>query len=83
MMVERTGYVATLSRRLAETQARGFDVGLCDPPLPLGRRANRMIWHERTNADPGARFFRQLVRQAAAASVDYAPPSTVTGGRRR
>ena len=65
-IVERTGYVATLSRRLAETQARRFDVVLREPPLPLGKRATRMLWHERTDADPGARFLRQLVREAAA-----------------
>lgn len=66
LIVERTGYVATLSRRLAETQARRFNVALCDPPLALGKRATRMLWHQRTDADPGARFFRQLVRDAAA-----------------
>lgn len=65
-IVERNGYVATLSRRLAETQARRFDVVLREPPLPLGKRATRMLWHERTDADPGARFLRQLVREAAA-----------------
>lgn len=67
VIIERTGYIATLSRRLAETQARRFDVVLREPPLSLGKRATRMLWHERTDADPGARFFRQLVRDAAAA----------------
>lgn len=65
LIVERTGYIATLSRRLAETQARRFSVVLREPPLALGKRATRMLWHDRTDADPGARFFRQLVRDAA------------------
>lgn len=65
LIVERTGYIATLSRRLAETQARNFGVSLCEPPLSLGKRATRMIWHQRTDADPGARFLRELVQQAA------------------
>jgi DNA-binding transcriptional LysR family regulator len=64
-IVERTGYIATLSRRLAETQARRFDVALLEPPLQLGKRPTRMIWHERNEADAGARFFRRLVQQAA------------------
>ena len=64
-IVQRTGYVATLSRRLAEVQARSFDVALCEPPLALGQRSTRMVWHARTDADPGARFLRQLVREAA------------------
>ena len=66
LMIERTGYVATLSRRLAEAQARLFNVALCEPPLALGARPTRMIWHERTHLDPGARFFRELVQEAAA-----------------
>jgi DNA-binding transcriptional LysR family regulator len=69
LIVERTGYIATLSRRLAETQARRHQVALCEPPLALGKRATRMLWHERTDVDPGARFFRQLVREAATAAL--------------
>jgi DNA-binding transcriptional LysR family regulator len=69
LMVERTGFVATLSRRLAEAQAHTSDVVLREPPLRLGTRATRMIWHERTDSDPGASFFRRLVQEAAAASA--------------
>ncbi len=64
LLVER-GYVATLSRRLAEAQARNHDVECRETPIALGERATRMIWHERTDADAGARFLRQLVRDAA------------------
>jgi len=64
LLVER-GYVATLSHRLAQVQARDYDLTLCEPPLALGQRATRMIWHDRTDADPGSRFLRQLVRDAA------------------
>jgi DNA-binding transcriptional LysR family regulator len=69
LLVER-GYVATLSRRLAQAQARSYELSLCDPPLALGERATRMIWHDRTDADPGSRFLRQLVRDAAATLSD-------------
>lgn len=69
LVVERTGYVATLSRRLAEAQAQRHAVVLCEPPLSLGKRATRMLWHERTDVDPGARFFRQVLREAADATL--------------
>lgn len=68
LIVERTGYVATLSRRLAQTFSSRFAVALCEPPLSLGKRATRMVWHQRTDQDPAARFFRQLVLEAAGAS---------------
>lgn len=66
MMVEHGGYIATLSRRLAETQAHLFEVKLCEPPFSLGKRSTRMLWHERSDVDPGAKFFRDLLREAAA-----------------
>ena len=65
LMVEHGGYIATLSRRLAETQARLFNVTLCEPPLSLGKRSTRMLWHARSEVDPGAKFLRDLVREAA------------------
>ena len=65
MMVEHGAYIATLSRRLAETQARLFNVTLCEPPLSLGKRSTRMLWHARSEVDPGAKFLRDLVREAA------------------
>lgn len=76
LLVER-GYVATLSRRLAQAQGRVYDVAWCEPPLSLGRRATRMIWRERTHADPAARFLRELVRDAAA----RLPPLTSRAAR--
>lgn len=63
-VVERSDLVATISRRLAQAQARHHRVVLCEPPLSLGKRATRMLWHERTDADPGARFFRGLIVEA-------------------
>jgi DNA-binding transcriptional LysR family regulator len=76
LLVER-GYVATLSRRLAQAQCRVYDVAWCEPPLSLGRRATRMIWHERTQSDPASRFLREVVRDAAA----RLPPLTSRAAR--
>lgn len=65
LMVERAGFVATLSERLARAQAERYAVAICEPPIALGKRSTRMIWHARTEVDPGARFLRELVREAA------------------
>jgi len=64
LMVAQGGYIATLSRRLAQSQASIHPVALGEPPIALGRRATRMIWHERTHTDAGARFFRELVHES-------------------
>jgi hypothetical protein len=32
--------------------------------FPMPRLTTVMVWHERTDADPGAWFFRQLVGEA-------------------
>lgn len=65
LVVARTGCVATISRRLAETYARVLPLALREPPLSLPARSAQMVWHERTEADEGARFFRALVREVA------------------
>lgn len=65
LVVAETGLVATLSRRLAETYAPLLDLELRDPPVDLSRRAVQMIWHRRSDADEGARWFRRLVSDVA------------------
>ncbi len=61
LVVERTGYVATLSARLATLYASLLPLDVRPPPVKLGPRPVQMIWHERTDRDPGARFFRELI----------------------
>ena len=73
-IVERTDYVATISRRLARAYASRFAITVCEPPFSLGTRPTRMLWHERTAADAGSRFFRELIRRAAAESQRDATP---------
>jgi DNA-binding transcriptional LysR family regulator len=63
--VLRTGYVATLSARLAARYAEFLPLALRTPPVDMGTRSIRMFWHPRTDQDPGARFFRSLVAEAS------------------
>jgi DNA-binding transcriptional LysR family regulator len=64
-VVLRTGYVATLSARLAEVYASCLQLEVRTPPLALSPRPVQLIWHQRTDGDPAARFFRDLVVDAA------------------
>jgi DNA-binding transcriptional LysR family regulator len=63
--VAESAYVATLSRRLAELYAPRFGLSLREPPIDLQERNVQMVWHRRTDHDPGARFFRGAIRQAS------------------
>jgi DNA-binding transcriptional LysR family regulator len=60
-VVLETGYVATLSARLARRYASVFPLTVRATPFALPPRPVEMLWHERTDRDPGARFFRELV----------------------
>jgi DNA-binding transcriptional LysR family regulator len=64
LVVARTGAIATLSRRLATVYAGDARLALREPPVDMHRRKLQMIWHQRTDADQGARFLRALVREA-------------------
>lgn len=61
LVVLRLGYVATLSSRLATLYASFLPLDVRTPPLALSPRPVQMIWHERTDTDPAARFFRDIV----------------------
>jgi DNA-binding transcriptional LysR family regulator len=65
LVVLRSGYVATLSARLAHVYAGFLPLSLRAPPVTLSPRPVQMIWHQRTDTDPGAHFFRQLLIDAS------------------
>jgi DNA-binding transcriptional LysR family regulator len=65
LVVLRTGYVATLSARLAEVYASFLPLELRAPPLRMAAVPVQMVWHRRTDQDAGARFFRSLVVDAS------------------
>lgn len=74
-VVAELGYVATMSRRLCEVYAKLLPLEVCEPPVDVGARWSQMIWHRRTDADEGARFFRSLVRESAASPLTTASAS--------
>jgi DNA-binding transcriptional LysR family regulator len=65
LVVAQTGLVATLSRRLAVSYARCLPVDVRETPIDLSERAVQMVWHQRSDADGGAKFFRDLIAAVA------------------
>lgn len=88
-VVHETGLLATLSRRLALPYAERGLVELSEPPFALPTYGVRMIWHPRTDSDPAARFFRDLIgevfREAAKphdGQAEGRAPATLGAARR-
>jgi len=66
--VSRTDAAAVLPERLATLFCNLVPLKIVPVSFPLPRVPMVMVWHERTDADPGARFFRQLVQEAVKGS---------------
>ncbi len=64
MMASRTDYVAGLPSRAAEVLCDAFPIRIARTTFPLPSIGMSVMWHERTDADPGARYFRRLVADA-------------------
>jgi DNA-binding transcriptional LysR family regulator len=60
----QTDAVAVLPDRLAKLCCRILPLTIVPTVLPLPRLKTVMAWHERTDADAGAAYFRQLVVDA-------------------
>jgi DNA-binding transcriptional LysR family regulator len=64
MAAAETDCVAALPDRVARLCVRLLPLKRVTPTFPMPRLTTVMVWHERTDADPGATFFRQLVAEA-------------------
>lgn len=53
--------VAALPRRLAENCAEAAGLAVCPVPLPSPGYDMRMVWHQRTTADPAQQWLRELI----------------------
>jgi len=63
-IVSRTDWMTGMPRRLAERFVRQLPLEVVEMPIPPMRFPMQLHWHERTDADPGARFFRSIVADA-------------------
>ena len=73
MAAAETDAVAALPERVADLAVRLLPVKQVTAVFPLPRLTTVMVWHERTEADPGARYFRKLVAEAVLASQPKSP----------
>jgi DNA-binding transcriptional LysR family regulator len=64
MAAAQTDCVAALPDRLAALCISLLPLKRVTATFPLPRLTTVMVWHERTDADPGAQCFRQLVAEA-------------------
>jgi DNA-binding transcriptional LysR family regulator len=64
MAAARTEYVAALPRRVAETLCPLLPLTITRPTFEMPKASVTLFWHARTDADAGARYFRDLVARA-------------------
>jgi DNA-binding transcriptional LysR family regulator len=64
LVAARTDCIAGLPSRLAETLATMLPIKIAPATFPLPAMGISLVWHERTDRDPGAGFFRKVVVDA-------------------
>ncbi len=64
LIASRTDYVAGLPSRAAEVLCEVLPIQVAKATFPLPAMDISLAWHERTDADEGARFFRRVVIEA-------------------
>lgn len=65
-LVADTDYLLTISERIARRFARALALTILEPPVALKPYALSLVWHPRMDGDPGHRFLREVLVQAAA-----------------
>jgi DNA-binding transcriptional LysR family regulator len=64
-VVASTDAILTTTRRLTAELGALARLVTVDPPLAVADYAVSMVWHERTQAESGARWLRAAIREAA------------------
>jgi DNA-binding transcriptional LysR family regulator len=67
MAAAETDCVAALPSRMADLCVRLLPLKRVQAVFPLPRINTVMVWHERTDEDPGAKVFRDIVIEAVRA----------------
>lgn len=65
LLVEASDCVTTLPRRIAETMAKGREVVLIPPPMPVNGFTVSMVFHERSRSDPEHAWLRDQISAIA------------------
>jgi DNA-binding transcriptional LysR family regulator len=64
MIASRTDCIAGLPSRMAEVMCGYLPLKVAVTTFPLPKMGMSLVWHERTDADPGGKHFRELVVRA-------------------
>ena len=64
-MLPGTELIATVQRKLADQLADTRKVRIMDTPIKLGTLKETLIWHQRNDDDPGHRWLRSVMQEAA------------------
>jgi DNA-binding transcriptional LysR family regulator len=73
-VVAATDMVALLPRRYAETYARSAHIKIVERPKDKAETVEiSMLWHCRSNEDPGSLWLRGLIREAVVTCADIWP----------
>ncbi|GAB4183369.1 MAG: LysR family transcriptional regulator [Thalassobaculales bacterium] len=65
LLIEESDLLLTLPRRIAEQFRRGRRIDICELPYPTRGFPVIMMWHERAEHDPGARWMRSVIAAAS------------------
>jgi DNA-binding transcriptional LysR family regulator len=74
-IVERSDLVGILPRRFVEEVSRNFDIVSYEPPVKISEQYLYMLWHAKNEHDPGHKWLREQMLQAAKAVFPPADPA--------
>jgi DNA-binding transcriptional LysR family regulator len=66
-IVERSDLVGILPRRFVEEVSKNFDIVSYEPPVKISEQYLYMLWHAKNEHDPGHKWLREQMLQAARA----------------
>lgn len=79
LVASTSDLILTIPRRAAENFSGDHRLSLVEPPLELPSFDYRMVWHERTHAEPDHAWLRRLILKAAR-SDSMGPSAAERGG---
>jgi DNA-binding transcriptional LysR family regulator len=68
-IIGNTELVTILPRRFAEHVAPIFNLAIHQSPVPISEQEFHLMWHEKSNDDPGHRWLRERILIAAGQKV--------------
>jgi DNA-binding transcriptional LysR family regulator len=74
-MIERTDLVGILPRRFVQEISGNFALDIHELPIELPEHFMYMIWHANSELDPGHKWLRDSIMEAAQSGLNPGPPA--------